>query len=82
MISLNKEFEEENILSGYKKLLEAIFDADPYKVGNSYSGLNAEHITEIIKHILYAEKCNKVDFSVSLDDDGYHLTVTIDKKEK
>ena len=82
MICLNKEFEEESILIGYKKLLAKVLSEDLYKEGTSCGGLSADYIGEMIKHILYIEKCNKVDFSVSVEEDGYHLNVTINKKEK
>ena len=82
MISLNESLRDGGISGGYKELLDAIFSQDPYQAGTSCGGLHPDHITETIKHILYVEKYKRVDFSVSLEDDGFHLHIAINKKEK
>ena len=82
MIAFNKGFEEPDIPSGYKKLLKAILTDNPYQEGTSSGGLEVNNIGDIIQYLLYAEKCKSVNFTVSVGDDGYHLNMSINKKEK
>jgi hypothetical protein len=80
VIAFNKEFSlNKDIKTGIKELVDALLD-DPLPAGTVLRDLHSNHISEIIKHIIYHEKYDKVNFTVSLEADGYHLKVKINKK--
>ena len=81
MIAPNKDFREGYPEKGYKELIKAIF-ADTFAEGTTFGGLHPDHISEILKHILYREKFKKVNITVSLEADGYHLNIKINRKGK
>ena len=81
MIAFRKNFGENYPEKGYKKLIKALFD-DPFVEGTVLKGLHPDHITELIKHIIYNENHKKVNFTVALDSDGYHLKLKINRKGK
>ena len=55
-------------------LVKAIAGTDSYYPGSYHGGLHPDAITEIIKHLMFVDKIDK-------EADGYHLALTIDKKE-
>jgi len=53
-----------------------------YKVGSSHGGLHPTQVQDIIAYLMFQEENSSVQFTVSNEVDGYHLTLTIDKKQK
>ena len=81
MIAFRKNFGKNYPEKGYKELIKALFD-DPFVEGTVLGGLHPDHITELIKHIIYAEQYKKVNITVSMEPDGYHLKLKINRKGK
>jgi hypothetical protein len=62
-------------------LVKAIAGSDPYYAGSYHAGLPPDAITEIIKHLMFVDKNESVQIIIDKEVDGYHLALTIDKKE-
>jgi len=86
MISFRKGYQPEEYFkltkADIKKLADAIVGKDPLYEGSYHSGLNPIHITEIIKHLMYVEKNKSIQIIIDKELDGFHLAITIDKKDK
>ena len=80
MINFNENYHE----YGSGELEKAIdeFLKNPYKEGETYGGLGAQEIEQIIALLMYQEQNKVVAFTVGLEEDGYHLSLRIDKKVK
>lgn len=65
----------------FKALVKALSGADPYYSGSYHGGLHADGITEIIKHLMFVEDNESVQIIIDKEVDGYHLALTVDKKE-
>jgi hypothetical protein len=64
-----------------ESLVKAIIGADPYYAGSYHGGLHPDAITEIIKHLMFVDKNESVQIIIDKEVDGYHLALTVDKKE-
>ena len=62
-------------------LVKAISGADPYYSGSHHGGLHPDAITEIIKHLMFVDKNESIQIIIDKEVDGYHLALTVDKKE-
>jgi len=81
VIAFKKGFSKHSSKKGYQELIKTLFE-DTFAEGTSFGGLHPEYIGEILKHILYREKFKKVNITVSLEADGYHLNIKINRKGK
>ena len=81
MIAFKKGFSKHSAEKGYQELIKTLLDGT-FAEGTSFGGLHPEYIGEILKYILYREKFKKVNITVSIEPDGYHLKVKINKKGK
>ena len=86
MISFRKGFEpnKEYTISSekIKKLVEAIMGKDLFYAGSHHENLTPVQILEIIKHLMYVDGNNSLQLIIDKDKDGYHLSLTVDKKGK
>ena len=73
MIAFKKGFSKHSSEKGYQELIKTLLE-DTFAEGTSFG--------EILKHILYREKFKKVNITVSIEADGYHLKVKINRKGK
>lgn len=64
------------------KLVEALAGQTPFYEGSYHQDLTPLHITEIIKHLMFAEGNQSIQIIIDKEPDQYHLALTIDKKEK
>ena len=64
-----------------ESLVKAIIGSDPYYAGSYHGGLHPDAITEIIKHLMFVDKNESVQIIIDKEVDGYHLALTVDKKE-
>ena len=62
-------------------LVKALSGADPYYPGSYHEGLHPDGITEVIKRLMFVEDNESVQIIIDKEVDGYHLALTIDKKE-
>lgn len=85
MISLNKgrwpDRKTDLNAKHFKALVKALSGADPYYSGSYHGGLHPDAITEIIKHLMFKDGNESVQIIIDKEVDGYHLGLTIDKKE-
>lgn len=85
MICFKKGYAPEDKLELSVKHLEALVKAiagtDSYYPGSYHGGLHPDAITEIIKHLMFVDKNESVQIIIDKEADGYHLALTIDKKE-
>ena len=66
----------------YMELLKAVLKQDPFYAGSYHQGLSPQQLGEMLGHIMYVQKYKTVHFILDKEDNGYHLGLTIDKKEK
>ena len=82
MININEDY---LFGSGGKSELQQIIDEfikNPYEEGVTYENLSPREIEQIIVLLLYQEENRSVSFTVGVEEDGYHLYLRVDKKEK
>ena len=65
-----------------KKLVESIMNKNPYSEGSFHGGLGLAQIKEIISYLMYTENNNLIKITIDKEFDEYHLSLTIDEKEK
>ena len=86
MISFNKDYEPEKgqyfSTDKIKELMDAVLGTDPFYGGSYHDSLQPAFIAEIISFIMYQQNHKSLHLIVNKETDGYHLSVTIDKKEK
>lgn len=84
MIAFNKGYELSSFTSGDLKeiLAKILANKGKFNKGTTFGGLHPDQIQDIIAFLMFQESNRSVQFTVSLEDDGYHLTLTIDKKQK
>ena len=68
--------------SQIKKLVDAVMETNPFGEGSRHGGLHPDHIKEIVNHIMFVENNSSVYIIVDKESDGFHLSLTIDRKEK
>lgn len=73
-INLNKK--------ALKKIIEKILEEDPYPESSSHAGLHPEHIKEIVNYLMFVDDNESIQISIDKELDGYHLALTIDRKNK
>ena len=66
---------------GLEKLVKAILEDDPYAEASRHDGLSLSHLSEIITFLMYVENNKCLQVIIEKESDGYHLSLTIDKKE-
>ena len=62
-------------------LVKAIAGTDSYYPGSYHGALHPEPITEISKQLMFVDKNESVQIIIDKEADGYHLALTIEKKE-
>jgi|TARA_B110000495_G_C22559169_1_gene337549 hypothetical protein len=65
-----------------KKIIQKILEEDPYPESSSHGGLNPEHIRDIVDYLMYVDNYESIQISIDKELDGYHLALTIDRKNK
>ena len=65
-----------------KKLIQAILSNDPFAIGSYHGELNNQNIAEIISYLMYTQNHSSIQIIIDKEANGYHLGLTIDKKEK
>ena len=68
--------------SQLKKLVDAVMKGDPFAEGSRHGGLHPDYIKEIVNHLMFVEENHSIYIIVDKEADGFHLSVTIDRKEK
>lgn len=85
MISFNEGYEPENYSkmpkSELESLIKALMGADPYYNGSYHGGLSPASLIEIIKYLMFTEDNDSIQVIIDKELDGYHLALTVDKKE-
>ena len=80
MINFSEDYHEYG--SGELSKMIDEFLKNPYEEGVTYGALSAQEIEQIIALLMYQEQNKIVAFTVGLEEDGYHLSLRIDKKVK
>ena len=65
-----------------KKLVSEVMENNPFAEGTLHGGLHADHIKEIVNHLMFVEGNSSIQIIIDKEVDGYHLSLTVDKKEK
>ena len=68
--------------SEIKDLIKNIMKKNPYGVNATHGGLGLDQIKEIISYLMYVEDNSSVEITIDKEFDEYHLSLTINKKEK
>ena len=66
----------------YIELLTTILGEDPFPIGSYHGALSADFISEIISYIMFAQGNNSLNLIIEKEADGYHIGITIDRKNK
>lgn len=66
----------------YLELLKAILQTDSFYTGSYHGGLSPQQLGEILANIMYAQNYKSLRVTIEKEADGYHLGLTIDKKDK
>lgn len=66
----------------YLELIKAIFQTDPFYTGSYHGSLSPQQVGEILANIMYAQNYQSLDLTLEKEADGYHLGLTINKKDK
>jgi len=85
VIAFNKDWNPESFTrQDLKEILSDILanKDKAYQIGSSHGGLHPTQIQDIIAFLMFQEENSSVQFTVSTEADDYHLTLTIDKKQK
>jgi hypothetical protein len=85
MIAFNKGWSPSSFTSeDLKEILTDIL-SNKHKLhgsGVKCGGLSPAQIQDIIAYLIYQEENSSIQFTVSVEEDNYHLSLSIDKKEK
>ena len=85
MISFNDGYEPQGSSKMSKRelesLIKALMGADPYYNGSYHGGLSPTSLIEIIKYLMFTEDNDSIQVIIDKELDGYHLALTVDKKE-
>ena len=68
--------------SEIKELIKDIMKKNPYAVHATHGGLGLDQIKEIISYLMYVEDNSSVEITIDKEFDEYHLSLTVNKKEK
>jgi len=84
MINFSEDHHEYGSSKTQKELGKLIdeFLKNPYEENVSYGGLHPQEIEQIIAFLMYQEKNKIIALTVGLEEDGYHLSLRVDKKIK
>tara|TARA_Y100000590_G_scaffold143436_2_gene164788 strand:+ start:52941 stop:53225 length:285 start_codon:yes stop_codon:yes gene_type:complete len=84
VIAFNKGYELSSFTSDdLKEILSKILaNKGKFNKGTTFGGLHPDQIQDVIAFLMFQEGNHSVQFTVSLEDDDYHLMLTIDKKQK
>ena len=86
MIAFNEGHEPDSNLRITKgeleSLVKALIGEDPYAIGSCHGGLSPTSLVEIIKYLMFTEENDSIQIIIDKEVDGYHLALTIDKKDK
>tara|TARA_R110000824_G_scaffold265390_1_gene454251 strand:- start:3424 stop:3687 length:264 start_codon:yes stop_codon:yes gene_type:complete len=85
MIAFNDGYEPQSSSkmskSELESLVKALMGADPYYNGSYHGGLSPASLIEIIKYLMFTEDNDSIQVIIDKELDGYHLALTVDKKE-
>jgi hypothetical protein len=54
---------------------------NPYSVGSAHRALSLSNVKEIINYLMYTENNDSIQITIDKELDGYHLSLTVNKKE-
>lgn len=68
--------------SEIKDLIKDLMKDNPYSISSAHGGLGLRQVKEIISYLMYVEDNNSIQVTIDKSFDGYHLSLTVNKKEK
>ena len=68
--------------SEIKDLIKDLMKDNPYSISSVHDGLGLRQVKEIISYLMYVEDNNSIQVTINKSFDGYHLSLTVNKKDK